>query len=65
MVLTAAPPLAVAAQNGRQCGTASDGSCRGSLEPGKLADIAIFDLDTPHATPATNPIASLVYSNRS
>jgi 5-methylthioadenosine/S-adenosylhomocysteine deaminase len=36
----------------------------GSLEPGKLADIAIFDLDTPHSTPATNPIASLVYSAR-
>jgi len=36
----------------------------GSLEPGKLADIAIFNLDTPHSTPATNPIASLVYSAR-
>jgi 5-methylthioadenosine/S-adenosylhomocysteine deaminase len=36
----------------------------GSLEPGKLADIAIFDLDTPHASPATNPIASLIHSAR-
>lgn len=36
----------------------------GSLEPGKLADIALFDLNTPHACPATNPIASLVYSAR-
>jgi 5-methylthioadenosine/S-adenosylhomocysteine deaminase len=36
----------------------------GSIEAGKLADIAIFDLTTPHATPATNPIASLVYSAR-
>jgi 5-methylthioadenosine/S-adenosylhomocysteine deaminase len=36
----------------------------GSLERGKLADIAIFDLDTPHASPALNPIASLVYSAR-
>ena len=36
----------------------------GSLEAGKLADIAIFDLDTPHSTPASNPIASLVYSAR-
>ncbi|TMJ33844.1 MAG: hypothetical protein E6G96_03675 [Alphaproteobacteria bacterium] len=36
----------------------------GSLEPGKLADLAIFDLDTPHSSPATNPIASLVYSAR-
>jgi len=34
----------------------------GSLEPGKLADIALFDLDTPHSSPATNPIASLVFS---
>ena|SRR5215813_12815522 len=31
---------------------------------GKLADIAIFDLDTPHSSPATNPIASLVFSAR-
>jgi 5-methylthioadenosine/S-adenosylhomocysteine deaminase len=36
----------------------------GSLEPGKLADIAIFNLDTPHSSPATNPIASLVFSAR-
>jgi len=36
----------------------------GSLESGKLADIAIFDLNTPHSSPATNPIASLVYSAR-
>ena len=36
----------------------------GSLEPGKLADIAIFDLRTPHATPAHNPLSSLVYSAR-
>jgi 5-methylthioadenosine/S-adenosylhomocysteine deaminase len=36
----------------------------GSLEPGKLADIAIFNLDTPHSSPATNPITSLVFSAR-
>jgi 5-methylthioadenosine/S-adenosylhomocysteine deaminase len=36
----------------------------GSLEAGKLADIAIFDLNTPHSSPATNPVASLVYSAR-
>ncbi len=36
----------------------------GSLEPGKLADIAIFDLNTPQATPAHNPISGLVYSAR-
>jgi 5-methylthioadenosine/S-adenosylhomocysteine deaminase len=36
----------------------------GSLEPGKLADIAVFDLNTPRAAPANNPITSLVYSAR-
>lgn len=36
----------------------------GSLEVGKLADIAIFDLSTPQATPAHNPISGLVYSAR-
>jgi 5-methylthioadenosine/S-adenosylhomocysteine deaminase len=36
----------------------------GSLEAGKLADVVAFDLDTPHASPATNPIASLVFSAR-
>jgi 5-methylthioadenosine/S-adenosylhomocysteine deaminase len=34
----------------------------GSLEPGKLADIAIFGLRTAHAAVAHNPISSLVYS---
>jgi 5-methylthioadenosine/S-adenosylhomocysteine deaminase len=34
----------------------------GSIEVGKLADIAIFDLNTPHAAPANNPISSLVFS---
>jgi len=36
----------------------------GSLEAGKRADIAIFDLRTAHAMPANNPIAALVYSAR-
>jgi 5-methylthioadenosine/S-adenosylhomocysteine deaminase len=36
----------------------------GSLEPGKLADIAVFALDTAHSAPANNPISSLVYSAR-
>jgi 5-methylthioadenosine/S-adenosylhomocysteine deaminase len=36
----------------------------GSLEPGKLADVAVFDLSTPHAAPANNPLSSLVYSAR-
>ncbi|HEY1365352.1 MAG TPA: amidohydrolase family protein [Xanthobacteraceae bacterium] len=45
------------------CALGLDGEI-GSLEPGKLADVAVFDLDTPHSTPATNPIASLVCSAR-
>jgi 5-methylthioadenosine/S-adenosylhomocysteine deaminase len=36
----------------------------GSLEVGKRADIAIFDLCTPHSMPANNPLTSLVYSAR-
>jgi 5-methylthioadenosine/S-adenosylhomocysteine deaminase len=36
----------------------------GSLEPGKLADIAVFDLATPHASPASNPVAALVHAAR-
>ena len=36
----------------------------GSIETGKLADIAVFDLNTPHASPAANPISSLVMSAR-
>lgn len=34
----------------------------GSLEPGKRADIAIFDLDKAHATVGNRPIAALVFS---
>jgi 5-methylthioadenosine/S-adenosylhomocysteine deaminase len=36
----------------------------GSIEPGKLADIAAFDLNTPRAVPANNPISALVFSSR-
>lgn len=36
----------------------------GSLESGKRADIAIFDLRTAHSMPANNPLTSLVYSAR-
>lgn len=36
----------------------------GSLEVGKRADVAIFDLSTPQARPANNPLTSLVYSAR-
>ena len=36
----------------------------GSLECGKCADIAIFDLATAHSMPANNPLTSLVYSAR-
>ncbi|HZO96981.1 MAG TPA: amidohydrolase [Gaiellaceae bacterium] len=34
----------------------------GSLEVGKKADIAVFDLDKPHATVGNRPIAALVFS---
>ena len=33
----------------------------GSLEAGKLADIAVVDLDHPHLTPAPDPVHALVY----
>jgi 5-methylthioadenosine/S-adenosylhomocysteine deaminase len=36
----------------------------GSLEAGKRGDVALFDLTTPQAAPANNPISSLVYSAR-
>jgi 5-methylthioadenosine/S-adenosylhomocysteine deaminase len=36
----------------------------GSLEPGKRADIAIFNLATPHSMPANNPLTSLIYCAR-
>lgn len=34
----------------------------GSLEAGKRGDIALFDLATPHAAPANNPVSALIYS---
>lgn len=37
----------------------------GSLEPGKKADLIIFDLKQPHWTPLFNPIANLVYAAQS
>jgi 5-methylthioadenosine/S-adenosylhomocysteine deaminase len=36
----------------------------GSLEAGKLADVALFDLATPHASPANNPVMALVHAAR-
>lgn len=33
----------------------------GSIEPGKLADLSIFDLDHPHLTPAPELPSALVY----
>ena len=36
----------------------------GSLTPGKRADVIAVRLDTPHAVPATDPYAALVYSTR-
>jgi 5-methylthioadenosine/S-adenosylhomocysteine deaminase len=34
----------------------------GSIEKGKMADITIFDTETPEFTPVYNPILNLVYS---
>jgi len=34
----------------------------GSLETGKLADIAIVDLDYPHLTPCSDPVFALVHA---
>jgi len=36
----------------------------GSLEPGKKADIAIFDTRRPEWRPVINPLANLIYSSR-
>jgi 5-methylthioadenosine/S-adenosylhomocysteine deaminase len=36
----------------------------GSLEPGKRADVAAFDLDNPRGAPAHDPLAALVQSAR-
>jgi 5-methylthioadenosine/S-adenosylhomocysteine deaminase len=36
----------------------------GSIEPGKKADIAIFDTRKPEWMPVLNPLANLVYSAR-
>lgn len=36
----------------------------GSIEPGKRADLAMFDLETPTCAPAHEPVAALVQSAR-
>ena len=38
------------------------GDVTGSLEPGKLADMVILDIDRPHLTPAYQPYSLLVYA---
>jgi 5-methylthioadenosine/S-adenosylhomocysteine deaminase len=37
----------------------------GSLQPGKLADLIVVDLNSPHLTPAYDVLSHLVYSARS
>jgi cytosine/adenosine deaminase-related metal-dependent hydrolase len=37
----------------------------GSLEPGKRADLIVVEPRTPHATPAPDPVAALVYAVQS
>jgi cytosine/adenosine deaminase-related metal-dependent hydrolase len=34
----------------------------GSIEPGKLADIVLLDLDRPHSTPVHNVVSTLVFA---
>ena len=36
----------------------------GSLEPGKLADVIVVDLNRPHLFPMYDPISDLVYAGR-
>src|SRR5208337_5674857 len=36
----------------------------GSLEPGKLADLIVIELNRPHLTPLYDPISHLVYAAR-
>jgi 5-methylthioadenosine/S-adenosylhomocysteine deaminase len=36
----------------------------GKLEPGKLADLIVVDLNKPHLTPMYDPISHLVYAAR-
>jgi 5-methylthioadenosine/S-adenosylhomocysteine deaminase len=36
----------------------------GSLEPGKLADLAVINLNRPHLTPLYDPISHLAYAAR-
>lgn len=36
----------------------------GSLEPGKMADLIVLDLNQPHLTPVYNPVSHLVYAAR-
>jgi 5-methylthioadenosine/S-adenosylhomocysteine deaminase len=37
----------------------------GSLSEGKLADLVLVDIHTPHLTPIYDPISHLVYAARS
>ncbi len=37
----------------------------GSIEPGKRADIILFDIDSPHLVPLNNPVSAVVYSAQS
>ena len=60
--VTAAQVLRLATLGGAEAlGLASH---TGSLTPGKRADMIAVELDSPHAVPATDPYAALVYSAR-
>ncbi len=61
-------PLAVPAEQALEMATVNGARALGleqdigSLEPGKKADLAVFDLRRLHLTPSPNPASSLVYA---
>ncbi len=54
-------PLRMATANGARALGFSDS---GALEPGRAADIVIFDFDQPHLYPRHNLVANLIHSAR-
>ncbi|MGE4558561.1 MAG: amidohydrolase family protein [Desulfobulbus sp.] len=61
-VMSAATTLHAATTGG--AGVLAAGDRIGSLEPGKMADCIVLDLDQPHLTPIYNPTSHLVYAAR-
>lgn len=57
----AAPDVVRAATRG---GADALGFDAGRIESGALCDLAVVDFETPHLTPATNPVSHLAYAVR-